>query len=78
MHSSICLLPSSEGSKQARLFIFPCAQDPMDSHPGHGYKELGFLTPTLNQILVPRRVVLISGKVSIAYPETARERKGLF
>lgn len=78
MHSSICLLPSSEGSKQPRLFIFPCAQDPMYSHPGEGYKELGFLAPTLNQILVLRRVILISGKVSRAYPEKDRERKGLF
>lgn len=78
MHSSICLLPSSERNKQPSLYIFPYVQDPTYSNPGDGYKELGFLTPTLSQILVLRRVGLISDKVSIVYPEKKRERKGLF
>lgn len=67
MHSSICLLPPSERHKQPRLFIFPSAQDPVDSQPGDGSKEPGFLSATLSQVSVLRRVVLISGKVSTAY-----------
>lgn len=77
IHSSTCLLPSSEGRKQPNPFIFPCAQGPVYTHPGGGYKGLGSLTLTLSQILVLRRVVLLSDKVSIAYPER-QKGKGSF